>query len=65
MGFVYNIGRIASAAGPYLIGRFSESMGISAALSITSGAFLVAALIATALRSPAIVAEEATSAKKM
>jgi len=52
MGFVYNIGRIASAAGPYLIGRFSESMGISAALSITSGAFLLAALIATALRSP-------------
>ncbi|MFZ0303419.1 MAG: MFS transporter [Terracidiphilus sp.] len=53
MGFVYNIGRVASAAGPYLIGRFSESMGISAALSITSGAFLLAALIATALRAPA------------
>ena len=53
MGFVYNIGRIASAAGPWLIGRFSESMGISSALSITSGAFLLAALIATALRVPA------------
>jgi MFS family permease len=53
MGFVYNIGRIASAGGPYLIGRFSESMGISAALSMTSGAFLLAALIATALRVPA------------
>jgi len=52
MGFVYNIGRVVSAAGPYLIGRFSESMGISSALSITSGAFLVAALIATALRVP-------------
>jgi MFS family permease len=52
MGFVYNIGRIASAAGPYLIGRFSESMGISSALSITSGAFLLAALIATSLRVP-------------
>jgi MFS family permease len=53
MGFVYNIGRIASAAGPWLVGRFSESMGISSALSITSGAFLLAALIATALRAPA------------
>ena len=52
MGFVYNIGRIASATGPYLIGRFSESMGISSALSITSGAFLLAAAIATALRVP-------------
>jgi MFS family permease len=53
MGFVYNIGRVASAAAPWLIGRFSESMGMSAALSITSGAFLVAAVIATALRQPA------------
>jgi MFS family permease len=52
MGFAYNIGRIASAAGPYLIGRFSESAGMSFALCITSGAFLLAALIATALRSP-------------
>jgi hypothetical protein len=57
MGFVYNIGRIASAAGPYLIGRFSESMGISYALSMTSGAFLLAALIATALRVPEKIAE--------
>ncbi len=53
MGFVYNIGRIASAAGPFLIGRFSETAGISSALCITSGAFLAAALIATALRPPA------------
>jgi MFS family permease len=60
MGFVYNIGRVASAAGPYLIGRFSESMGISSALSMTSGAFLLAALIATALREPgqAAIAQE-------
>ena len=49
MGFVYNIGRVTSAAAPWLIGRFSESAGLSAALCITSGAFLVAALIATAL----------------
>lgn len=52
MGFVYNIGRVSSAAAPWLIGRFSESVGLSAALCITSGAFLLAALIATALRLP-------------
>jgi MFS family permease len=52
MGFVYNIGRVTSAAGPYLIGQFSERGGLSAALCITSAAFLLAALIATALRLP-------------
>ena len=50
MGFVYNIGRIASAAAPYLIGLISEHHGLPAALLITSAAFLLAALIATALR---------------
>lgn len=55
MGFVYNIGRITSAAGPYLIGLFSERSGLSAALCITSAAFLLAALIATALRPPAAI----------
>ena len=50
MGFVYNIGRIASAAAPYLIGLISEHHGLPAALLITSAAFLAAALIATALR---------------
>jgi MFS family permease len=54
MGFVYNIGRVTSAAGPYLIGRVSETGGLSAALCITSAAFLLAALIATALRLPAL-----------
>jgi len=55
MGFVYNIGRVFSAAAPYLIGRVSEHSGLSAALCITSGAFLLAALIASALRpAPAI-----------
>ncbi|MGB6721818.1 MAG: MFS transporter, partial [Terracidiphilus sp.] len=52
MGFVYNIGRVTSAAGPYLIGRVSETGGMSAALCITSAAFLLAALIASALRLP-------------
>ena len=53
MGFVYNIGRVTSAAAPYLIGRFHQTAGLSSALSITSAAFLLAALIATALRLPA------------
>jgi MFS family permease len=53
MGFVYNIGRVLSAAAPYLIGRVSEHAGLSYALCITSGAFLLAALIATGLRPPA------------
>jgi MFS family permease len=52
MGFVYNIGRVVSAAAPYLIGQVSEHAGLSYALCITSGAFLLAALIATALRLP-------------
>jgi MFS family permease len=49
MGFVYNIGRVTSAAGPYLIGQVSESGGMSAALCITSAAFLLAAVIAIGL----------------
>jgi hypothetical protein len=52
MGFAYNTGRIASAAAPYVIGRVSEHTGLGSALTITSGAFLLAALIATALRMP-------------
>ena len=51
MGFVYNIGRVASATAPWIIGRFSESAPL-AALCLTSAAFLLAALIATALRLP-------------
>lgn len=50
MGFVYNIGRVTSAAAPYLIGQVSEHAGMNYALCIASGAFLLAALIATGLR---------------
>jgi MFS family permease len=57
MGFVYNIGRIASAAAPYVIGRISEHGGLGSALCITSAAFLLAALIATALRLPQVQGE--------
>jgi MFS family permease len=56
MGFAYNIGRVLSAAAPFLIGRVSEHAGIGYALCITSGAFLIAALIATGLRAPVVEA---------
>ena len=49
MGFVYNIGRVLSAAAPYLIGHVSEHAGLSYALCITSGAFLAAALLSRPL----------------
>jgi MFS family permease len=52
MGFVYNIGRVASAGAPYLVGHISEHAGFGSALSITSAAFVLAALIATALPLP-------------
>jgi MFS family permease len=52
MGFVYNIGRLASAAAPYAIGLISDHASLGAAFSITSVAFLLAALIATALPRP-------------
>jgi MFS family permease len=54
MGFVYNIGRVFSAAAPYLIGHVAEHQGLNYGLCITSAAFLVAALIATALRPPSL-----------
>jgi MFS family permease len=50
MGFVYNIGRMLSAVAPWMIGAVSESSGLAVALCLTSGAFLLAALIATGLR---------------
>jgi MFS family permease len=52
MGFVYNIGRLLSAAAPYVIGYLSESAGLSKALCTTSLAFLVAAAIASNLHAP-------------
>ena len=52
MGFVYNIGRLASAAAPWLIGLLSDRAGMAAALSLTSVAFLVAAALASFLRLP-------------
>jgi MFS family permease len=50
MGFSYNVGRVVSAAAPYLIGAASQQAGLSYALCITSVAFVFAAVIATFLR---------------
>ncbi len=50
MGFVYNIGRVASAVAPFAIGRLADRKGMPAALSVTALAFAVAAVIATRLR---------------
>jgi len=52
MGFSYNLGRILSAAAPWLIGRVSEEAGLAVALCLTSGGFLLAAVIALGLRLP-------------
>ena len=49
MGFAYNIGRVLSAAAPYLVGWLSQSAGLSYALAATAAAFALAACIAVAL----------------
>ena len=54
LGFVYNIGRVASAAAPFLIGLVSEHSGLGFALSLTSGGFMLAAVLASFLRLPAV-----------
>ncbi|TAK13718.1 MAG: MFS transporter [Acidobacteria bacterium] len=43
-GFTYNLGRIASAAAPWLVGDFAKTHGYPAALSIAATAFLFAAM---------------------
>jgi MFS family permease len=43
-GFTYNIGRIVSAAAPFAVGTLAQTHGFGAALSISSVAFLLAAL---------------------
>ena len=42
-GFTYNIGRVASAVAPFAVGSLAQTRGFSAALSICSVAFLLAA----------------------
>jgi MFS family permease len=44
-GFTYNIGRIVSAAAPFTVGALAQTHGFGAALSISSLAFLLAAVL--------------------
>jgi MFS family permease len=44
LGFTYNIGRLASAAAPYLVGSLADTRGFGAALLVCSAAFVVAAV---------------------
>jgi MFS family permease len=44
-GFTYNIGRVASAAAPYAVGTLAQTRGFNVALSTTSVAFLLAAVM--------------------
>jgi len=46
-GFTYNIGRIASAVAPFLVGRLAETRGFGFALATASAAFLLAAVMWT------------------
>ena len=43
-GFTYNIGRLASAAAPYLVGTLADTHGFGTALLICSAAFVLAAV---------------------
>jgi MFS family permease len=43
-GFTYNIGRLASAAAPWLVGSLAERKGFPAALSLTATAFVLASV---------------------
>jgi MFS family permease len=44
-GFTYNIGRLASAAAPFIVGSVAQQRGFGAAFSITAAAFLMAAVL--------------------
>lgn len=43
-GFTYNVGRVVSAAAPFAVGTLAQTHGFGTALSISSLAFLLAAL---------------------
>jgi MFS family permease len=45
MGFSYNVGRIFSAAAPFIIGALAVRHGIGPAFSLLAGAFFIAALL--------------------
>ncbi len=43
-GFTYNLGRVASAAAPWVVGSLAASNGFAAAFAVTGAAFLTAAI---------------------
>ena len=43
-GFTYNMGRVTSALAPFAVGSLAQNNGFQAALSLTSAAFLLAAV---------------------
>ena len=43
-GLTYNLGRIASAAAPWLVGGYAKTHGFPAAITIAAMAYLLAAL---------------------
>ena len=43
-GFTYNVGRVASAAAPWLVGGITESHGFPAALSLAAAGYALAAV---------------------
>ena len=43
-GFTYNLGRVASAGAPWVVGSMATSHGFTAAFGVTGAAFLVAAI---------------------
>jgi MFS family permease len=44
-GFTYNIGRLASAVAPSVVGTMAQTGGFGAAFTLTAGAFLIAAIL--------------------
>ena len=43
-GFTYNIGRIASAAAPFTVGKLATSMGFQVAFAVAGSAYLLSAM---------------------
>ena len=43
-GFTYNLGRVASAAAPFMLGRLATTSGFSLAFTVAGAAYLLAAL---------------------
>lgn len=43
-GFTYNLGRVASAAAPFAVGRVAQQHGFGVAFSISAAAFVMAAM---------------------